>query len=75
VQVWLGHHSPAFTLGTYVHLLSDDLPDASFLDGLTGPAGNEGATSPTETGRNAPDTPDTERADVQGNRLVLARLV
>lgn len=25
VQRWLGHHSPAFTLATYVHLLSDDL--------------------------------------------------
>jgi integrase len=35
VQVWLGHHSPAFTLATYVHLLADDLPDASFLDSLT----------------------------------------
>jgi integrase len=32
VQVWLGHHSPAFTLGTYVHLLSDDLPDADLFD-------------------------------------------
>jgi integrase len=32
VQVWLGHHSPAFTLATYVHLLSDDLPQADFLD-------------------------------------------
>lgn len=32
VQVWLGHHSPAFTLATYVHLLPDDLPDAAFLD-------------------------------------------
>ena len=31
VQVWLGHHSPAFTLGTYVHLLSDDLPDADLF--------------------------------------------
>lgn len=31
-QVWLGHHSPAFTLATYVHLIADDLPDASFLD-------------------------------------------
>jgi integrase len=28
VQVWLGHHSAAFTLQTYVHLLSSDLPDA-----------------------------------------------
>jgi len=35
VQMWLGHHSPAFTLATYVHLLPDDLPDASFLDSLT----------------------------------------
>jgi hypothetical protein len=35
-QMWLGHHSPAFTLSTYVHLLPDDLPDASFLDDLTG---------------------------------------
>jgi integrase len=34
-QMWLGHHSPAFTLATYVHLLPDDLPDAEFLDSLT----------------------------------------
>jgi len=27
VQAWLGHHSPAFTLETYVHLLPEDLPD------------------------------------------------
>jgi integrase len=25
VQRWLGHHSPAFTLATYVHLLDGDL--------------------------------------------------
>ncbi len=25
VQRWLGHHSPAFTLATYVHLLDSDL--------------------------------------------------
>jgi integrase len=37
VQVWLGHHSPAFTLDTYVHLLPDDLPDPNFLDALTAP--------------------------------------
>ena len=34
-QMWLGHHSPAFTLATYVHLLPDDLPDAGFLDPIT----------------------------------------
>jgi integrase len=37
VQAFLGHHSPAFTLATYVHLLDDDLPDPSFLDEITIP--------------------------------------
>lgn len=27
VQRWLGHHSPAFTLERYVHLLESDMPD------------------------------------------------
>ena len=41
IQLWLGHHSPGFTLSVYVHLLGDDLPDATFLDtviaeGVTG---------------------------------------
>ncbi len=35
VQAWLGHHSPAFTLATYVHLVADDLPEAGFLDAVT----------------------------------------
>jgi len=30
VQVWLGHHSPAFTMATHVHLLSDDRPESPF---------------------------------------------
>jgi hypothetical protein len=38
VQMWLGHHSPAFTLATYVHLLPDDLPDPKFLDEIADPA-------------------------------------
>jgi integrase len=45
VQVWLGHHSPTFRLGTYVHHSPIDLPDAGFLDELKGPSGNSGATS------------------------------
>jgi integrase len=49
VQAWLGHHSPAFTLSVYVHLLADGLPDPSFLDTLEG--GNRGATQPPETHR------------------------
>lgn len=32
VQALLGHHSPGFTLSTYVHLLPEDLPDLAFLD-------------------------------------------
>ncbi|WP_321167653.1 tyrosine-type recombinase/integrase [Baekduia soli] len=27
-QKWLGHHSPSFTLDTYVHLLTEDSPGA-----------------------------------------------
>jgi len=30
VQHWLGHHSPAFTLDVYVHLLDDDMPESPF---------------------------------------------
>lgn len=34
VQVLLGHHSAAFTLETYVHLMPEDLPALAFLDAL-----------------------------------------
>jgi integrase len=27
VQRWLGHHSPSFTLDTYIHLLDERLPE------------------------------------------------
>jgi integrase len=32
VQRWLGHHSPAFTLATYVHLLDGGVGEALDLD-------------------------------------------
>jgi hypothetical protein len=32
VQRFLGHHAAAFTLDRYVHLLSDDLPEPTFVD-------------------------------------------
>jgi integrase len=51
VQVWLGHHSPAFTMSVYVHLLSDDLPEADVLADLPPVGGNGTATSPTENRR------------------------
>jgi integrase len=34
VQMLLGHHSPAFTLSTYVHLMPDDLPEPVFREDL-----------------------------------------
>ena len=34
VQHWLGHHSPAFTLAVYVHLLPEDAPDPTFFDAI-----------------------------------------
>jgi hypothetical protein len=63
VQMWLAHHSPAFTPSVYVHLLPDDLPEPSFFDGL---GGNKGATQPTETGRNEPVTKKGETARILG---------
>jgi len=30
VQMVLGHHSPAFTMSTYVHLIPEDLPEPAF---------------------------------------------
>jgi integrase len=37
VQMVLGHHSPAFTLATYVHLMPDDLPSLDLLEQLPCP--------------------------------------
>ena len=36
VQLWLGHHSAAFTVDTYVHLLPEDLPEPPVLGGVFG---------------------------------------
>src|SRR5262249_13953906 len=33
---YLGHHSPSFTLATYIHLLDEALPEPTFLDQLVG---------------------------------------
>jgi integrase len=45
VQRWLGHHSAAFTLETYIHLLSDELDAPLELP----EGGNKGATGQPET--------------------------
>jgi integrase len=66
VQVWLGHHSPAFTLATYVHLIPDDLPDPTFLDTLTAQGGNEVATRAPEIGRDGEGRKSRERLSFPG---------
>ena len=51
VQRWLGHHSPAFTLATYVHLLDGDLGEPLHVrTSVSTPAvsPDEGATVETE---------------------------
>ncbi|CAN5300806.1 hypothetical protein BH18ACT12_BH18ACT12_00790 [soil metagenome] len=42
-------HAASFTMDVYVHLLPDDLPEPTFLDGLTA-----GAGTAAETGRLRP---------------------
>lgn len=44
VQRWLGHHSPAFTLQVYVHLLNDDLGGALEIGSKSDPGCHEGVT-------------------------------
>jgi integrase len=51
VQLWLGHHSPAFTLATYVHLLPGDLPEPPAAFNLLAQGGNQVGTRATETSR------------------------
>jgi integrase len=60
VQKWLGHHSPSFTLDTYVHLLDGDL----------GPP-----LEPLRVGAGSADCPETsgnEAAPVRGRSCPLA---
>ncbi len=54
VQRWLGHHSPAFTLATYVHLLDGDLGDALDLAGEL-PGENTVGTEATGSDRIQPE--------------------
>jgi integrase len=57
VQLWLGHHSAAFTLATYVHLLPSDLPEPpAVFDQLARrweANGNSVGTQPEQAGRDA----------------------
>jgi integrase len=52
VQRWLGHHSAAFMLGKYIHLLGDDLGEPLSLEDELPKRGNNGATKLPEVARN-----------------------
>jgi len=56
VQEWLGHHSPAYTLRQYVHLIDTGVGDAAFMDEVTatadigpGAGGGPAPVAPTVT--------------------------
>jgi hypothetical protein len=63
VQLWLGHHSPAFTLAVYVHVLSDELP-ASPFEPVVGIRGERDRPRPGEKPRRSsqPKPPDPPSA-------------
>ena len=64
VQRWLGHHSPSFTLDTYVHLLDEGVGDGLEMpDGVGG--GNEVAIRGAELGR-SPDAPHGRESAIPG---------
>jgi integrase len=60
VQLQLGHHSPAFTMSVYIHVLPDDLPDHP------GFGGNEVATRATENHREEAPTETAEPMELPG---------
>jgi integrase len=54
VQRWLGHHSPAFTLATYVHLLDgDDLGGPLSTPRIASEGVSEVSAQPTDAARNS----------------------
>ena len=63
VQRWLGHHSPAFTLNTYVHLLDGDLGEPL---ALSSPRGVSKTVSTRVDPASAQEPQDTKKARVSG---------
>jgi integrase len=56
VQRWLGHHSPAFTLDRYVHLLDDGIGGGLDLTQELAEVATPVATDATPNHRTQPDT-------------------
>jgi integrase len=67
VQRWLGHHSPAFTLARYVHLLDGDLGEPLALPSLAPQVSAAVSAHPTDSTCNEPDS---QAADLQLIRAV-----
>lgn len=63
VQRWLGHHSAAFTLDTYIHLLDDGVGEALDLDVELAQGDNIETTRPNETGQ----TLESELAEISAS--------
>jgi integrase len=64
VSDWLGHHDPAFTLSTYVHLMDEGIGSADFLDDAVG---NSWATQHPETA--AKETVREDAASASESRI------
>jgi integrase len=60
VQRWLGHHSAAFTLATYVHLLDGELGEPLALEALL--SANKVQTDPTPSDDTRPEWVEPETA-------------
>jgi len=59
VQRWLGHHSAAFTLATYVHLLDGDLGAPLTVALKPVESANKVQTRPTPSGSTTPNGSST----------------
>lgn len=68
VQRWLGHHSPGFTLQTYVHLLDEDFGEPLDLAVETGQGVSRVSARTPETAGNDAAASDAETNGLQAER-------
>jgi integrase len=70
VQRWLGHHSAAFTLGTYVHLLDGDIREALRLPAYSEASATSLSLMRVSTTGNIPPT-DEDSGQATSNQYAL----
>ncbi|MCB0829161.1 MAG: site-specific integrase [Solirubrobacterales bacterium] len=66
VQGWLGHHSPAFTLNTYAHLLDEGLGEALDLDAELAAGCEQTANERSRIGPDSAELDSEEYAELLG---------